>query len=379
MTTFTESGVIDMYDYLVVGAGLFGATFAQRMSAAGKKVLVVDKRGYLGGNCADEKIHGITVHRHGAHIFHTNNKRVWDYVNSFVEFMQFQNNVKAKSFGKMYSLPFNMNTFYEMYGFKQPEEVKEWLRYNLQKIEEPKNLEEQAISQVGPDIFEKLVKYYTEKQWGRSCKELPASIIKRLPIRLTFDNNYFNDCYQGLPSIGYTALVEKLLMHCEVKCFYYFESIEDWRKIARKLVYTGPIDAFFDYKLGKLDWRTLTFDTRLFDVESYQGCPVINHCDNTVSYTRTIEHKHFLKEKLDDPHTIVTFEYPKAYEEGDEQYYTVPDERNTKLAIEYRKLASQTRDVIFGGRLGLYRYLNMDEVIEQALREADEELSHDGN
>lgn len=365
-----------MYDYLVVGAGFFGATFANIMAENGKRVLVIDKRPYLGGNCADEDCKGILVHKHGAHIFHTNDKRVWNFVNQFDEFVQFQNCVKARSGGKLYSLPFNMNTFYELLGISSPEKARDYLTYEhkVYGTANPRNLEEQAISFVGRDIYETLVKHYTEKQWNKSCKELDPSIIKRLPVRFTFDNNYFDDRYQGLPSLGYTQLILRMLAHCDVKIWYDFKSINDWRKLAKKLIFTGPIDEYFDYRLGKLEWRTLKFEHALMDITSYQGCPVINHCDNTVQYTRSIEHKHFLKQRENDKRTIVTFEYPKAYTEGDEQYYTIIDKKNTQLAKAYIELAQSERNVIFGGRLGTYRYLNMDQVVADAMKTAAREL-----
>lgn len=367
-----------MYDYLIVGAGLYGATFARIAAERGKTCLVIDKRSNVAGNCFDYVQDGIHVHAHGAHIFHTSNKKVWDFVNSFCEFKQFQNNVKAKSYGKLYSLPFNMNTFYQLFGVTSPCEAKNIIEREIEKVkvDEPKNLEEQALNLVGTTVYEVLIKKYTEKQWGKSCKELSPDIIKRLPLRFTYDNNYFNDAYQGIPRDGYTELVKRMLDHSniEVKLNIDFFDYERFDLIAKKLVFTGPIDKFFDYIFGRLDWRTLKFEVQICKRENYQGCPVMNYCDDSVPFTRIIEHKHFLKEKSDV--SIVTTEFPKTFELGDEPYYPLQDTRNKELYLEYAKLAAQAcPNVIFGGRLGTYQYLDMDKVIEQAMNDIEKEFS----
>lgn len=367
-----------IYDYLIVGSGLFGATFAYRAKQVGKKCLVIDKRPQLGGNVYCENIEGINVHKYGAHIFHTNNKQVWDFVNSIVEFNRYTNSPVANYKGKLYNLPFNMNTFYQMWGATTPTDA-------LKKIEEqkaealsalngrePANLEEQALTLVGKDIFEKLIKEYTEKQWGRKCTELPAFIIKRLPVRLVFDNNYFNDKYQGIPIGGYNKLIEGLLdgVECHMNVDFFTEYKDNWRNIAEKLVYTGPIDEYFGYKLGKLDWRTVSFKTRVVDTPNYQGNAVVNYTSHDQPYTRIIEHKHFEKfgqEVYDCPKTVVSEEYSTEYKDGMEPYYPVNDARNNALADEYCKLACLETDVLFGGRLGLYKYFDMAPIIEQVL------------
>lgn len=367
------------YDYLIVGSGLFGATFAYLAKKQGKKCLVIDKRSHLGGNIYCENIEGINVHKYGAHIFHTSNKKVWDFVNSIVEFNRYTNSPVANYKGKLYNLPFNMNTFYQMWGVTTPEEAQ--AKIAEQKAEaiaalgekEPENLEEQALTLVGKDIFEKLIKEYTEKQWGRKCTELPAFIIKRLPVRLVYDNNYFNDKYQGIPIGGYNKLIEGLLDGVECKTdvdFFKSEYKEKWRDIADKLVYTGALDEYFDYKLGKLDWRTVSFKTRVEDTPNYQGNAVVNYTSHDELYTRVIEHKHFEmfgQEVYDCPKSVVSEEYSTEYKEGMEPYYPVNDERNNTLAEEYRQLAAQESNVIFGGRLGQYKYFDMAPIIEQVL------------
>ena len=366
------------FDYLIVGSGLFGATFAYRATQAGKKCLIIDKRPHLGGNVYCENIEGIHVNKYGAHIFHTNNKQVWDFVNSIVEFNRYTNSPVANFKGKLYNLPFNMNTFYQMWGVTTPAEAH--AKIEEQKAEaiatlngrEPANLEEQALSLVGKDIFEKLIKEYTEKQWGRSCKDLPSFIIKRLPVRFVFDNNYFNDKYQGIPIGGYNKLIDGLLDGIETRTGVdFFANYKDnWREIADKLVYTGAIDEYFEYKLGKLDWRTVSFKTRIEDTPNYQGNAVVNYTSHDQPYTRIIEHKHFEMFGADVysvPKTVVSEEYSTEYKEGMEPYYPVNDERNNALAEEYRKLASQEKNVIFGGRLAQYKYYDMAPVIEQVL------------
>lgn len=366
------------YDFLIVGSGLFGATFAYRAKQMGKKCLVIDKRHHLGGNVYCENLEGINVHKYGAHIFHTNNKEVWDFVNSIVEFNRYTNSPVANYNGELYNLPFNMNTFTRLWGVKSPAEAQ--AKIDEQKAEavaalngrEPTNLEEQALCLVGKDIFQKLIKEYTEKQWGRDCKELPAFIIRRLPVRLVYDNNYFNDRYQGIPVGGYNKLIEGLLegIECKTGVDFFKSEYRDWRKYADKLVYTGAIDEYFDYRLGKLDWRTVSFETRVEDIPNYQGNAVVNYTSHNEPYTRVIEHKHFEmfgQEVYDCPKTVVSEEYSTEYKEGMEPYYPVNDDRNNTLADEYRKLAEQEEKVVFGGRLGLYQYYDMAPVIEQVL------------
>lgn len=367
------------YDYLIVGSGLFGATFAYLAKKQGKKCLVIDKRHHLGGNIYCEKIEGINVHKYGAHIFHTSNKKVWDFVNSIVEFNRYTNSPVANYKGELYNLPFNMNTFFQMWGVKTPIEAQ--AKIDEQKAEavsalhgrEPQNLEEQALTLVGKDIFEKLIKDYTEKQWGRKCSELPAFIIKRLPVRLVFDNNYFNDKYQGIPVGGYNKLIEGLLdgIDCKTEVdFLESEYKDNWRNIADKLVYTGAIDEYFGYKLGKLDWRTVSFKTRIEHTPNYQGNAVVNYTSHDVPFTRVIEHKHFEmfgQEVYACANTVISEEYSTEYKDGMEPYYPVNDARNNTLADEYRKLADEEDHVIFGGRLGQYRYFDMAPIIEQVL------------
>ena len=367
------------YDYLIVGSGLYGATFAYLAKKQGKKCLVIDKRHHLGGNIYCEKIEGINVHKYGAHIFHTSNKKVWDFVNSIVEFNRYTNSPVANYKGELYNLPFNMNTFFQMWGVKTPIEAQ--AKIDEQKAEavsalhgrEPQNLEEQALTLVGKDIFEKLIKDYTEKQWGRKCSELPAFIIKRLPVRLVFDNNYFNDKYQGIPIGGYNKLIEGLLDGIDCKTavdFFESEYKDNWRNIADKLVYTGAIDEYFGYKLGKLDWRTVSFKTRIERTPNYQGNAVVNYTSHDVPFTRVIEHKHFEmfgQEVYACANTVISEEYSTEYKDGMEPYYPVNDARNNTLADEYRKLADKEDHVIFGGRLGQYRYFDMAPIIEQVL------------
>lgn len=367
------------FDYLIVGSGLFGSTFAYKAKKVGKKVLVIDKRPHLGGNIYCEEIEGINVHKYGAHIFHTNNKEVWDFVNSFVEFNRYTNCPIANYKGELYNLPFNMNTFNRMWPeVHTPAEAQ--AKIEKQKTEiivalgghEPQNLEEQALSLVGKDIYYKLIKEYTEKQWGRDCKELPAFIIKRLPIRMIFDNNYFNDRYQGIPVGGYNKLIEGLLDGVEtlVNVDFFNSEYRDWKKYADKLVYTGAIDEYFGFSLGKLDWRTVSFKTYVEDTSNYQGNAVVNYTSHDVPYTRVIEHKHFEmfgQQVYNNPKTVVSEEYSTEYKDGMEPYYPVNDDRNNKLAAEYAVLAAKEENIIFGGRLGQYKYFDMAPVIEQVL------------
>lgn len=368
------------YDYLIVGSGLFGATFAYFAHKAGKRCLVIDKRQHLGGNVYCESIEGINVHKYGAHIFHTNNKEVWDFVNSLVEFNRYTNSPVANYKGELYNLPFNMNTFCQMWkDVHTPEDAQK--RIEEQKAEaiaaldgrEPANLEEQALCLVGRDIFEKLIKEYTEKQWGRDCKDLPAFIIKRLPVRFVFDNNYFNDRYQGIPIGGYNVLINKLLEGVETKinCDFFAEYKDHWQDIAHCLVYTGPIDEYFVYSLGRLDWRTVTFKTRVKDTPNYQGNAVINYTSHEQPYTRVIEHKHFEmfgQQVYDCPKTVVSEEYSTEYKPGMEQYYPVNDDKNNALAEQYRQLAMQEQNVLFGGRLAEYKYYDMAPIIEKVMK-----------
>ena len=368
------------YDFLIVGSGLFGATFAWKAKQVGKKSLVIDKRSQLGGNVYCENIEGINVHKYGAHIFHTNNKKVWNFVNSFVEFNRYTNSPIANYKGKQYNLPFNMNTFYQMWGVLTPAEAK--AKIEEQKADavatmkaagviEPRNLEEQALMLIGNDIYEALIKGYTEKQWGRKCIELPAFIIKRLPVRFVHDNNYFNDKYQGIPIGGYNKLIGGLLDGVETKVNTdFFENRNYWEDIADKIVYTGPIDQYFDYKYGRLDWRTVSFEEEILDTPNYQGNAVMNYTEAEVPYTRIIEHKHFEmfgQEVYDCPKTVISREYSTEYKEGMEPYYTVNDERNNVLAEKYRKLAFKEGNVIFGGRLAEYKYYDMAPIVEKVL------------
>ena len=382
------------YDYLIVGAGLFGATFAYRAKQRGKKCLVIDKRSHLGGNIYCENIEGINVHKYGAHIFHTSNKQVWEFVNSIVEFNRYTNSPIANYKGRQYNLPFNMNTFYQMWGVLTPEEAKakieeqkqealeQFTRHNAQCIidgkYQPRNLEEQAILLVGRDIYEILIKGYTEKQWGRKCTELPAFIIKRLPVRFVHDNNYFNDRYQGIPIGGYNRLINGLLegVECRTGIDFFEERKKSDSQFSilnsqfSKIVYTGAIDEYFDYQLGKLEWRTVSFEEEVLDTPNYQGNAVMNYTEAEVPYTRVIEHKHFEmfgQEVYDCPKTVISREYSTEYKEGMEPYYTVNDERNNALADQYRALAAQEKDVIFGGRLAEYKYYDMAPIVEKVL------------
>lgn len=356
------------YDYVIVGAGLFGAVCAHELYKKGKRVLVLEKRDHIGGNVYTEDQDGIQVHKYGAHIFHTNDKDIWDYVNSFVEFNRFTNSPLAMHDGKLYNLPFNMNTFYQLWGVKTPAEA--MAKIDEQKAEmsgiEPTNLEEQAISLVGRDIYEKLIKGYTEKQWGRKATELPAFIIRRLPVRFTFDNNYFSDKYQGIPIGGYTKLIEKLLAGIEVKLGVdYLTQRDYYRTLAEDIIYTGPIDEYFDYCYGQLEYRSLRFEHERIDVDSYQGNAVVNYTEAEVPFTRIIEHKHF--DPVEADHTVVTKEYPMEWKLGDEPYYPVNDDKNMTLFKQYRQLAKQERNMIFGGRLAEYKYYDMHQVIRSAL------------
>ena len=372
------------YNYLIIGAGLYGAVFARQAADAGKKALVIDKRPNIGGNVYTEKVEGINVHKYGAHIFHTNNKKVWDYITRFADFNRFTNSPVANYKGELYSLPFNMYTFNKMWGVVTPEEAAAKIEEQRKEITgEPQNLEEQAISLVGRDIFEKLVKGYTEKQWGRDCKELPTFIIKRLPVRLTFDNNYFNALYQGIPTGGYTKMVERLLEGIEVRLSTDYLGNDGTIKaeldaLADKVVYTGPIDAYFGYKLGYLQYRSVRFENELLDKPNFQGNAAVNYTDRETPWTRIIEHKWFEfgkdEEGNDLPKTVISREYSSEWKPGDEPYYPVNDEKNGKLYAEYKALAEKEENVIFGGRLGEYKYYDMDQVIAAALEMAEREL-----
>ena len=370
------------YDYLIVGAGLFGAVFAQQATKAGKSCLVIDKRDHIAGNIYTENVEGINVHRYGAHIFHTNNKEVWDYVNQFAVFNRYTNSPVANYKGELYNLPFNMNTFNKMWGVVTPAEAEAKIEEQRAAhfTAEPKNLEEQAINLVGTDIYEKLVKHYTEKQWGRPCTELPAFIIKRLPVRLTFDNNYFNALYQGIPIGGYTRLVENLLEGIEVRLGVdYLEHKAELDALAERVVYTGPIDAYFGCRLGALEYRSVRFETELLDMPNFQGNAAVNYTDAETPYTRIIEHKWFTFGKdehgNDLPKTVISREYSSEWHPGDEPYYPVNDEKNGALYAQYRVLADKEPRVVFGGRLGEYRYYDMDAVIASALDCAARELN----
>lgn len=363
------------YDYLVVGAGLYGAAFAQQAAAAGKTVLVIDKRGHIGGNVYTEEVEGIQVHKYGAHIFHTNDKKVWDYVNTFAEFNRYTNSPVANYHGELYSLPFNMYTFNKMWGVITPQEAEEKIAQQRAAagITEPENLEEQAISLVGTDIYEKLVKGYTEKQWGRPCTELPSFIIKRLPVRLTFDNNYFNAKYQGIPVGGYTKMVEKMLDGIDVKLNVdYLQDKEAWDALADKVIYTGSIDSYFNYCYGHLSYRSVRFETEVLDMANYQGNAVVNYTDRETPYTRIIEHKFF--EFGTQPKTVISREYSSEWQPGVEPYYPVNDEKNGALYAKYKTLAEKEEKTVFGGRLGEYRYYDMDAVLLSALDFAEKEL-----
>ncbi len=370
-----------MYNYLIIGSGLYGAVFAQQAKAAGKSVLVIDKRNHIAGNVYTEKVEGIDFHKYGAHIFHTNNKQVWEYVNRFVDFNRFTNSPVANYKGELYSLPFNMYTFHKMWGVVTPQQAAEKIARQKAAagITQPKNLEEQAISLVGTDIYEKLIKGYTQKQWGRPCDQLSAFIIKRLPVRLTFDNNYFNALYQGIPVGGYTRLVENLLQGIEVRLNTdYLQHKTQLDTLAEKVVYTGPIDAYFNYRLGALEYRSVRFENEVLDIPNYQGNAAVNYTDAETPYTRIIEHKWFTFGKDEDgndlPKTVISREYSSEWKPGDEPYYPVNDEKNTALYARYKLLAEQQPKVLFGGRLGEYKYYDMDAVILSALQRARAEL-----
>ena len=370
-----------MFDYLIVGSGLFGATYAHEATRRGEKCLVIEKRPYLGGNVYCENVEGINVHKYGAHIFHTNNKEVWDYVNAIVPFNRYTNCPVANYHGKLYNLPFNMNTFYQMWGVTTPKQAVAKIeeqkadavaKMKAEGVSEPRNLEEQGLCLVGKDIFEKLINEYTEKQWGRKCSELPAFIIKRLPVRLVFDNIYFNDAYQGIPIGGYNKLIEGLLegVECKTNTDFFKSEFRDWRNYAKQLVYTGPLDEYFDFKLGRLDWRTVSFKTRVVDTPNYQGNAVVNFTSLDKPYTRVIEHKHFEffgQAVYDCPKSVISEEYSTEYKPGMEPFYAVNDERNNMLAEQYRQLAEKEEGVLFGGRLAEYKYYDMAPIIEQVL------------
>ncbi len=370
------------YDYLIVGAGLFGAVFAQQAAAHGKRVLVVEKRPHIAGNIYTESVEGIDVHRYGAHIFHTNDKRVWEYITAFADFNRYTNSPLANYKGELYSLPFNMYTFNRMWGVVTPEQAQAKIEEQraASGITEPKNLEEQAISLVGRDIYEKLIKGYTEKQWGRPCTELPAFIIKRLPVRLTFDNNYFNALYQGIPIGGYTKMIERLMAHVDVLLNTdYLENKEKLDKYADKVIYTGAIDAYFGYRLGYLQYRSVRFETEVLDKPNFQGNAVINYTDRETPFTRIIEHKWFAFGKDENgselPRTVISREFSSEWQPGDEPYYPVNDEANTALYLQYKALADKDEKVLFGGRLGEYKYYDMDVTIASALKLAEKELN----
>lgn len=363
------------YDYLIVGAGLFGSIFAHEATKRGKKCLVIEKRDHIGGNCYTQNVEGINVHKYGAHIFHTSNKVVWDYIQQFAEFNRFTNSPVARYKDELYSLPFNMLTFNKMWGVITPQDAEAKIKEQIQRenITSPKNLEEQAISLVGRDIYEKLIKGYTEKQWGRKCTELPAFIIKRLPVRYTYDNNYFYDTYQGIPIGGYTSIFERMLNGIEVKLGVdFFTEREYFENVAEKIVFTGMIDEYFGYQFGKLEYRSLRFDNEILDIPNYQGNAVVNYTESEVPYTRIIEHKHF--EYGTQPKTVITREHSKEYEDGDEPYYPINDERNNELYAKYKALADQKSNVIFGGRLAQYKYFDMHNIIAEALECVDKHL-----
>ena len=357
-----------MYDYLIVGTGLYGAICAYELNKKGYKCLVIEKRDHIGGNIYTENIEGINVHKYGAHIFHTNNKEVWDYINNFAEFNRYTNSPIARYKDEVYNLPFNMNTFNKLWGVFTPEEAKQKIAEEIAdvKIDEPKNLEEQAIKLVGKTIYEKLVKGYTEKQWGMKATDLPAFIIKRLPVRFTYDNNYFNSKYQGIPIGGYTGIIEKMLKGIEVKLSYdFYEHKNELEGIAEKTIFTGQIDKYYDYKYGKLEYRSVRFETEVLDIDNFQGNAVVNYTDYEVPYTRIIEHKHF--EFAEGPKTVISREYSDKWDENKEPYYPINNDKNNELYEKYRLLAEKDDKVIFGGRLGKYKYYDMDKVIETAL------------
>ena len=367
------------YDYLIVGAGLFGAVFAHEVKKAGKRVLVIDKRSQIAGNIYTEEVDGINVHKYGAHIFHTSNKKIWDYVQQFATFNRYTNSPVARYKDELYNMPFNMNTFSKMWGVVTPAQAKAKIEEQIAEanITEPKNLEEQAIRLVGRDIYEKLVKGYTEKQWGRKATELPSFIIKRLPVRFVYDNNYFNDLYQGIPIGGYTKMVENMLEGMEVRLETdFFANKEEFEQMAEKIVFTGMIDEYFDYCYGELEYRSLRFETEVLDEENYQGNAVVNYTEYEIPYTRIIEHKHFefgCQNGTYNPKTVITREYPATWKKGDEPYYPMNDEKNNTLFAKYKELAQKQDKVIFGGRLGMYQYFDMHQVIEVALQYVEKE------
>ena len=375
------------YNYLIVGSGLFGSIFAYEANKRGKKCLVIDKREHIGGNIYTEKIEGINVHKYGAHIFHTSNKKIWNYINQFAEFNRYTNSPIARYKDELYNMPFNMNTFNKLWGVVTPAEAKKKIEEEKREagIVEPKNLEEQAISLVGRTIYEKLVKGYTEKQWGQKATELPSFIIKRLPVRFIYDNNYFNDIYQGIPIGGYTSIIEKMLKGIDIKlnCDF-FDNREELENIAEKIVFTGPIDKFYNYKYGELEYRSLRFETDILDEENYQGNAVVNFTEYEVPYTRIIEHKHFeygaslgnLAEGIAKEKTIITKEYPDMWKQGKEPYYPINNDKNNNLYTKYFELSKKDKNVIFGGRLGLYKYFDMDKVIEAALKCVNSEFDN---
>ena len=361
------------YDYLIVGAGLFGAVFAHEATKKGKTCLVIDKRDHIGGNIYTEEVEGIQVHKYGAHIFHTSKKEIWDYVNQFTEFNHFVNSPIAVYKDELYNLPFNMNTFHQLWGVRTPAEAKAKIQEQISRmhITHPKNLEEQALALVGQDVYEKLVEGYTRKQWGRECKELPAFIIRRLPVRFTYDNNYFNDLYQGIPIGGYNVIIQRLFEGCDIETGVdYLEKKDYYDSLGEKIVYTGTIDAYYKYQFGKLEYRSLRFESEILDEENHQGVAVVNYTDRETPYTRIIEHKHF--EFGTQPKTVITREYPVTWQEGMEPYYPVNDEKNQALYQKYAKLAEKEENVIFGGRLGEYKYYDMDKVIASAMVRAKE-------
>ena len=370
--------MIKQYDYLIVGAGLYGAVFARKMTDAHKSVLVIDRRDHIGGNVYTENIEGINVHRYGAHIFHTGNKTVWDFMNTFADFNRYTNSPLARYKDELYNLPFNMNTFHQLWGVTTPEEAKEIIEQQKAKAAlpegvEPSNMAEAAIGLVGKDIFEKLVKGYTAKQWGRPAEELPPFIIKRLPVRFTYDNNYFNDSYQGIPSGGYTGIIEKMLEASEVRLSSdFFDKRDEYMNLAGRIVFTGMIDEFYDYCYGELEYRSLRFEDKVLDTDNFQGNAVVNYTEYEIPYTRIIEHKHFEFGKQDK--TVITYEYPVAWKRGDEPYYPMNDDRNNALFARYRALADKEDRVIFGGRLGEYRYYDMHQVVAAALEAAGREI-----
>jgi len=354
-----------MYDYLIVGAGLFGSVFAYEATLKGKRCLVIDKRSHIGGNVHCDEIEGIVVHSYGAHIFHTDDREIWEYVNRFADFNRFTNSPVANYNGELFNLPFNMNTFYKLWGVTTPDAAREMIESRRVPVIEPKNLEEQAISMVGPEIYEKLIKGYSEKQWGRKCTELPAFIIKRLPLRFTFDNNYFNDKFQGIPVGGYNRIIEKMLVSCDVKLSTdFFNDAARYRYIADKVVFTGMIDEFYGYRFGGLEYRSLSFESEVVDTPDFQGNAIVNFTSSNVPYTRIIEHKHFEFGTQDK--TVITYEYPLEWSRGLEPYYPVNDSKNTILYSKYRALADMEKNVIFGGRLGTYRYLDMWQIVKEA-------------